>query len=124
MPLYDNLKSTAVHLLRGANAEDRAHQYLIAQGLRPVCRNYRCRQGELDLIMLDGPTLVVIEVRFRKSDKFGSAAESVTSTKQSRIIAATHRYLAEHKQDAPIRFDVVALSGDGTVEWIKNAFYA
>ena len=124
MALFNNLKSKAAHLLRGANAEDQAHRYLIAQGLKPVCRNYRCRQGELDLIMLDGPTLVVIEVRFRKSDKFGSAAESITSAKQSRIIAATHMYLAAHKQDGPIRFDVVALSGNGAVEWIKNAFYA
>src|SRR5690606_40598126 len=65
---------------------------------------FRCKQGELDLIMLDKQTLVIIEVRFRKTDKYGSALESVTQKKQSRIIAATHLYLSINKTDKPIRF--------------------
>jgi len=115
-------KRKAPHLQQGETAEDTAHHYLIRQGLKPLQRNFRCQQGELDLVMLDQNVLVIAEVRFRKSDRYGSAAESVTPAKQSRIIAATHVYLARHPQDRAIRFDVVALSGDGRIAWIKNAF--
>lgn len=122
MPLFDDLKIKASHLLRGESAEEQAHQFLIKKGLKPVARNFRCKQGELDLIMTEGKTLVIVEVRYRKSDKYGSARESVTSAKQSRIIAATHIYLSGRKEDSPIRFDVIAISGEGVIEWIPNAF--
>jgi putative endonuclease len=122
MTLLTELQSKAAHLLRGKNAEERAHRFLIEKGLKPVCRNFRCKQGELDLIMTEGRTLVIVEVRFRKSDKYGSASESVTRAKQSRIMAATQFYLSTVKMDCPIRFDVIAISGNGTIEWIRNAF--
>ena len=120
--LFTELKTKAAHLLRGESAEEQAHRFLINKGLKPVSRNYRCKQGELDLIMTDQQTLVIIEVRYRKTDLYGSALESVTRTKQSRIIAATHIYLSSQKTDKPIRFDVVAISGNGKIEWIQNAF--
>jgi len=120
--LFTELKAKAAHLIRGESAEEQAHKFLINKGLSPVCRNYRCKQGELDLIMTDHQTLVIIEVRFRKTDQYGSAAETVTRAKQSRIIAATHIYLSSHKADRPVRFDVIAISGNGNVEWIQNAF--
>ncbi len=120
--LFTELKAKAAHLLRGESAEEQAHKFLLNKGLKPVCRNYRCKQGELDLIMTDQQTLVIIEVRFRQTDQYGSALESVTRAKQSRIIAATHRYLFAQKTDRPVRFDVVAISGNGNVEWIQNAF--
>jgi len=120
--LFTELKAKAAHLIRGESAEEQAHKFLINKGLTPVCRNYRCKQGELDLIMTDQQTLVIIEVRFRKTDQYGSAAETVTRAKQSRIIAATHIYLSSHKADRPVRFDVIAISGNGNVEWIQNAF--
>jgi putative endonuclease len=120
--LFSELKAKAAHLMRGESAEEQAHNFLIKNGLKPVTRNFRCKQGELDLIMTDQQTLVIIEVRFRKTDKYGSAAESVTRAKQSRIIAATHVYLSSQKTDCPIRFDVVAISGNGNIDWIKNAF--
>ena len=120
--LFTKLKAKAAHLIRGESAEEQAHKFLINKGLSPVCRNYRCKQGELDLIMTDHQTLVIIEVRFRKTDQYGSAAETVTRAKQSRIIAATHIYLSSHKADRPVRFDVIAISGNGNVEWIQNAF--
>jgi putative endonuclease len=72
--------------------------------------------------MTDHQTLVIIEVRYRKTDQYGSAVESITRAKQSRIIAATHCYLSSQKEDRPIRFDVVAISGNGNLEWIQNAF--
>ncbi len=121
MPFTD-IKAKAAHLLRGENAEQQAHDFLVKQGLKPVSRNFRCKQGELDLIMTDKQTLVIVEVRFRKSDRFGSAAESVTPAKQSRIIAATQFYLSTQKTDWPIRFDVIAMSGKDSINWIKNAF--
>jgi len=126
--LFTKLTAKAAHLMRGESAEDQAHKFLIDKGLKPVCRNFRCKQGELDLIMTDGQALVIVEVRFRKTDQYGSAVESVTRAKQSRIIAATHiylssqAYLSSHKSDRPIRFDVVAISGNGNIDWIKNAF--
>jgi putative endonuclease len=65
---------------------------------------------------------VIVEVRFRQTDKYGSAAESVTRGKQLRLIAATQVYLSTQKINQPIRFDVVALSGKGNIDWIQNAF--
>jgi putative endonuclease len=120
--LFNKLKAKAAHLLRGESAEEQAFKFLVDNGLEPVTRNFRCKQGELDLIMTDKQTLVIVEVRYRKTDKYGSAVESVTRSKQSRIIAATHIYLSTRKTDSPIRFDVIAISGNGQIEWIKNAF--
>jgi putative endonuclease len=110
------------HLLRGERSEHLAHQYLIKQGLRLIEKNYRCKYGELDLIMRDGETLVIVEVRFRKSNKYGSAEESITQTKQSRIIATTQHFLHATKIKSAIRFDVIAMSRDDDINWIKNAF--
>ena len=81
--LFSQLKDKAAHLLRGESAEQQAYQFLLKKGLKLVTRNFRCKQGELDLIMTDEQTLVIIEVRFRQTDKYGSAAESVTRAKQS-----------------------------------------
>lgn len=72
--------------------------------------------------MTDHHSLVIVEVRFRKNDTYGSALESITPRKQSRIIKTTHHYLSDFKTDLAIRFDVVALSGNGDLQWIKNAF--
>ena len=120
--LFSELKAKAAHLLRGESAEQQALNFLQQKGLKLVSRNFRCKQGELDLIMLDGQTLVIVEVRYRKTDKYGSAAESVTRAKQSRIIAATHIYLSGQQKNQSVRFDVIAMSGEGRIEWIRNAF--
>jgi putative endonuclease len=116
------LNNTAPHLQRGADAEQQAYEFLIAQGLSPVCRNFRCKQGELDLVMLDQETLVIVEVRFRKSNRFGGAVESVTAAKRAKIIAATQYYLSEQAVDKTVRFDVVAISAGSGLNWIPNAF--
>lgn len=112
---------TAQHLQRGAAAEQQALDLLMAAGLRLVCRNFRCQYGELDLVMYDEETLVIVEVRFRQSQAFGGAVGSVTVRKQKKIILATQVYLMTHPVKAAVRFDVVAISGQG-VNWIKNAF--
>jgi putative endonuclease len=120
--IFSELKDKAKHLLRGESAEQQASLFLVKQGLKLVTKNFRCKQGELDLIMHDQQTLVIVEVRYRQTDKHGSAAESVTRSKQSRIMAATQVYLSKHKINSAIRFDVVAISGNGQIDWIKNAF--
>lgn len=110
----------------GNHAEDLALQYIQQQGLKVVERNFRCRRGEIDLIMLDNTTLVFVEVRYRKSDKFGDALESVNHTKQQRIIHTAQRYL---QQQTPshnsYRFDVIAITPNqhaSEITWIKDAF--
>lgn len=115
-------KIRAPHLKRGDNAEQQALDFLLKQGLQLVCKNYRCKTGELDLVMSDQQTLVIVEVRFRQSDKFGGALESITQKKQSRIIAATEHYIMSNKINPMIRFDVIAMSGNQEINWIKNAF--
>ena len=111
----------------GQQAENRALEYLESKGLRLIERNYRCKRGEIDLIMNDSGTLVFVEVRFRKNDRFGSALESIHSAKQKKIIISASHYLANHPEDRPIRFDAVALSPSATkleIQWVKNAFEA
>jgi putative endonuclease len=111
----DNKQST------GAAAEQRAADYLMQQGLKLVTRNFRCRGGEIDLVMRDGATLVFVEVRARARADFGGAAASITPTKQARIILAARHYLAQNKVDAPCRFDAVLLQA-GQLQWLRAAF--
>jgi len=108
--------------LLGQTAEARAAAFLQARGLKLLARNWRCRFGEIDLIMRDGATLVFIEVRLRSRNDFGGAAASVTPAKQRKLLAAARQYLATLKTLPPRRFDVVALSGDDAPDWIRNAF--
>ncbi len=107
---------------KGDIYEGRALNFLLLQGQVLVERNYRCKWGELDLLMDEKGVLVIVEVRYRKNDRFGSALESITLAKQARIIAATKHYIVAKKIDQPIRFDVVAITGDTSPQWIKNAF--
>lgn len=109
---------------RGAATEDRALQFLQRHGLQLIERNWSCKLGELDLVMRDGDTVVVTEVRGRSRPEFGSAAESVDARKQLRIQRATQIMLAARRDlaDRPLRFDIVAVDGDGEIEWLKAAF--
>ena len=113
---------SAPHLVSGAQAEQQAYEFLIANGLTPVCRNFCCKYGELDLVMLDKEILVIVEVRFRKSNAFGGAIASVTAKKQAKIVAATQYYLSENPVKNTVRFDVMAISAVNGLTWIKNAF--
>ena len=111
---------------RGDAAERRAEKHLEQAGLRPVARNWRCRLGELDLIMRDGATLVFVEVRRRRPGRHGTAAESVGPNKRARLIRAATLYLQRLPDPPPCRFDVVAIDErpDGTLQldWIRRAF--
>ena len=113
----------AKHLSDGLLAEKQALQYLKQQGLRWQASNYRCKVGELDLLLWDEATLVVVEVRYRKNNHYGGAAASVTPQKQLRIIKATQHYVIMHKLNhVAVRFDVVAVTAHKPLDWIKNAF--
>ncbi len=111
--------------LRGADAETRALRHLEARGLKLLARNWRCRGGELDLVMRDGETLAIIEVRSRSRADFGSAFESVDARKRGHLIHAAQLFLAAHAEHhtREVRFDVVALDG-GQLQWLKAAFDA
>src|ERR1700691_6135033 len=93
----------------GARAEQLAEDFLLRRGLVMVQRNFRCRMGEIDLILRDGDTLVFAEVRLRSGGEFGGAAASVTPAKQARIVAAAGYFLAG-KRERACRFDVVLLA--------------
>lgn len=109
--------------LLGKFAEGRAEAHLKARGLSLVARNVRSRFGEIDLIMRDAEVLVFVEVRSRSRSDYGSAADSITSIKQRRIVLAAREYLARQSGQPPCRFDVVTLDGaQNKPVWIRNAF--
>lgn len=108
----------------GRQAERTALDYLHRQGLRCLARNYQTRRGEIDLVMEDNASVVFVEVRSRATNRFGGALESVTAAKRQRLITAARCYLLSHPTRAPCRFDVVAIDGQGRIEWIRDAFQA
>jgi len=94
----------------GAFGERLAAAHLEAKGYRIRDRNYRCREGEIDIVAQDGETLVFVEVRTRRGDALGGPAESVTATKQLRLVAAATAYVQSLAQPpADQRIDVVAV---------------
>lgn len=100
---------------------------LTRAGLTLVERNYRHKTGEIDLIMQDGDTLVFVEVRSRKKDDHGSAQESITPSKQQKVIRTAKLYLQEANlyNKVTSRFDVVTfdpIEGEWQSVWFKNAF--
>ena len=117
-----NGQAQAAHLVKGQQAEDFACDYLITQGLSLITRNYRARCGEIDLIMLDDATLVFIEVRYRKNNRYGGASASVNYKKQQRIRNTAALYCQKQNCDYPSRFDVCAIHGNMQINWIKQAF--
>jgi putative endonuclease len=107
----------------GKDAERRAEQWLRQSGLQLVERNYRCRGGEIDLIMQDGDQLVFVEVRFRRNDKFGGALVSVDARKRQRLAFAAAHYLQRHPWSGPCRFDVVGFCEQRQApDWVRHAF--
>ena len=111
-------------------SEDLAAAYLRCHGLVLVDKNYRCRRGEIDRVMMEAAPreeiLVFVKVRYRKSSAHGAPAESVTKIKQKRIITAATNYMATtNTLNCAARFDVIAVTRPHylpNVQWIKNAF--
>jgi len=119
---------------QGKYTENLACEFLKKKGLKLVEKNFNSRLGEIDLIMKSDDTLVFVEVRYRKNNNFGSAAESVTASKQKKLIKTASLYLQQHAKllKHPTRFDVVSITGAiesnniNTInfDWIENAFGA
>jgi putative endonuclease len=121
MGLFDSLiRSRTPKQVQGQAGEDQALAYLTQNGLTLVERNFRCKGGEIDLIMQAGGTLVFVEVRKRADSAYGGAAASVTARKQKRLITAAQVYLQRYRMPPACRFDVVAIDG-ASIEWLKNA---
>lgn len=110
----------------GEIAEKIACEYLQKNQLKLVMRNYRCRTGEIDIIMRDREMIVFVEVRYRKNYDYGGAIMSIDTRKQTKICAAATHFLQfkQLNEQVPCRFDVVTITGHGLnrVEWIKDAF--
>jgi putative endonuclease len=112
----------------GDRWEELALQHLMAQGLSEITRNYRCRMGEIDLVMLDKDQLVFVEVRYRKNSRFASAAESVSSQKQRKLTQTAALFLAQYPKYRHhiVRFDVVAFDATdderSRLQWLHDAF--
>ena len=113
----------------GSLQEQRARRYLGGHGLSLVQNNFNCRAGEIDLIMRDRRGYVVfVEVRYRKSDRHGSALDTVGPAKQRKLRLAAAWFLKTRNwQHKPCRFDVVAITGGGAggedrLEWVRDAF--
>ena len=108
---------------KGVQKEQQVCACLLSEGVKIVERNFRNRQGEIDIIGYDGAYLVFFEVKYRSGKSMGSAAEAVGFAKQRKIcrVADYYRVIHHCPEDTPIRFDVVAVDGE-RVSWIKDAF--
>ena len=114
---------------KGEQLESIANDYLTKRGLALITRNFQCKLGEIDLIMQDNDTLVFVEVRYRRSNRFGSAAETVDRRKQRKLVRTAQLFLKIHhlSQSTPCRFDIVGISPQPRTDtlcfdWIQNAF--
>ena len=109
---------------QGSIYEQKARAYLEMQGLKFIAANQTFKCGELDLVMADGDTVVFVEVRQRKSNRFGSAVESIDYRKQQKWINAANIWLFTKRNQsldtAKCRFDVVAFEGDNPPLWLPN----
>jgi putative endonuclease len=113
----------------GKKFEQLAARWLQARGVQPLQRNFSCRVGEIDLIAVDGVSLVFVEVRARSNPRFASAAASVDRRKQQRLLRAAQCFLLSNPQLAhmPCRFDVIAIEprqspAQHGICWIRGAF--
>jgi putative endonuclease len=106
----------------GAAAETLAAEFLQARGLVVVKRNYRCRGGEIDLIVRDRDMLVFVEVRLRSSSAFGGARASITAAKRRRLKFAAGLFLSGLAREPPCRFDAILLDGldAARIEWLVD----
>lgn len=110
----------------GTKHEDTAVQYLIKHGLKLHARNYRLRDGEIDLIMYDQAYLVFIEVKYRKNGHFAAILEQIDQKQLARIRRSARIFMHQHgivEHHTHCRFDVVAITGQPFhIEWLKDAF--
>ncbi len=104
------------HIL-GKTGEEIATQYLIKNGYKLLVKNFRCRQGEIDIIALDKNEIVFIEVKTRKNANYGHPIDAVDKRKQKHILNASKYYIYINKlENRDMRFDVIEI-------YVKDKFY-
>ena len=108
-------------ILSGKDGEEKACNYLKSKKYKILEKNNRCLYGEIDIIAKYNNTLVIIEVKYRKSAKFGKGYEAVNYTKQQKIIKTLQYYINEKNVKMPVRFDVISID-DNEITHIENAF--
>lgn len=127
---------TAARGALGRFGEEVAVRHLVAAGLTVVARNWRCNEGEVDIVALDGAVLVMCEVKTRRGVGFGTPLDAVTPAKAARLRRLASRWLADQRAEAggggdvvrypEVRFDVVSvlrpMSGATSVEHLRGAF--
>ena len=116
---------------KGLHYENQAKNYLVQQGLALLKQNYRCRFGEIDLIMLQQGVLCFIEVKYRNSVAYGGAASAISTQKQKKIAKTAMFFVAENNslKQHSMRFDALLMQQQADnespdIDWIQNAFYA
>lgn len=107
----------------GDEGEAMALTFLENAGLTLLEKNFLCKGGEIDLVMLDRKTLVFVEVRRRNSMQFGGAIASVTQAKQRRMVYAAQMYLLQKNNQPACRFDLVTIDA-GIINWLQNVIVA
>lgn len=106
----------------GLKGEAQAESYLTGLGMLCLERRYRAQDGEIDLIMQDSETIVMVEVKYRPRGRAGEGLMAVTPAKQRRMLHAAQAFLAQREwMDRPVRFDVVEITASGLLH-IPNAF--
>ena len=117
----------AKHNEYGQICEDRAAAYLMARGYTIRDRNWRLGHKELDIVAQKDATIAIIEVKARRSERFGSAIEAVTDSKIYKTVQAADAYVRYHRIDLPVRFDTIAITGEPDnlkIEHIEDAFHS
>lgn len=116
----------AEHNILGKEGEDAACAFLQSKGYVIRNRNWRWRKLELDIVAVYQNTLVVVEVKTRRNEIFGSPETAVDNAKIRRIVRATDNYLKKYGIDLPVRFDVISVTGISApfhIEQIEEAFF-
>jgi putative endonuclease len=110
----------------GIDGENYAVQYMVGSGHTILTRNWRCPEGEIDILAMDGQTLVVVEVKTRTSTAYGLPIEAVTWRKAEKIRGLAARYMREEGHHGPVRFDVIGIlmpkRGSMQLQHVRAAF--
>ena len=111
------------NIQKGKNYEQKAAAYLQEQGMSLLTTNYRCRQGEVDIIGIHQDCLVFVEVKYRKDKKSGMPEEAVGVSKQRKICRVSDYFRISNRkyEQLQVRYDVAAITGE-QIKWYQNAF--
>jgi putative endonuclease len=125
--MSQQIPNTAWRSRKGGHFELLGLKWLQTRGLQLVQRNYRCKLGEIDLVMRDCDVLVFVEVRFRSLSSQVAACETVDYRKQRKLLRTARHFLLSNRQlaESPCRFDVLGISSTHNqpqYDWIRNAF--